>query len=223
MKVNWLLEKDTFEDNVEPIEQSIKELGLNYKLVDVFDEDDEFLGAYPMRECVIFYGSLGTAQRVVRSSKWAPGAWCDVNRLECTFYYPRLGAYLLNDRYTMLPYGDLLRQQRFLFEVIGQAGKLFIRPNSAVKRFAGTVVSEERFEKDVDFLGFYDVEPHGIVVVASPKDLQEEWRLVVVRDQVVASCLYKVAGESNLAEGSPRYVRELAQQIVQTWCRSQPG
>lgn len=219
MKAKWLLEKDTFEENLDGIKDAIKAQGMEYKIVDYVPfEGMKFEGMYADDDCVVVYGSLGMCQQVRRKAKLVPGVYCDLDKFKCTYYYPRLGKYLLNSNYVMLPYGELLRQRAFLFDTIDlvKQGAIFIRPDSGFKTFTGQVVNHKKFAEAVEYLGFYDVTPEALVVVSSIKKIHEEWRLVVVDGQAVSASQYKENGLVKLREGAPDAVYALANEIADT-------
>lgn len=220
MKVNWLLEEDTFEENLEPFMKAIKDLGMEYKItsyVPFLNSDKTYSSLFDEKDCVVCYGSLQLAREVGRTCPWVPGVYADLPKYECTYYYPRLNKYLLNTPYIMLPYGDLLNQKEFLFNSLGNNDCLFIRPSSGFKIFTGKVVEKEKYEKEIEFFGFYDVEPEKVVVVAEPKNIQAEWRLVSVNKKIVASSQYRLNGERNLSRGCPEEVLNLGEEIVSVW------
>ena len=52
------------------------------------------------------------------------------------------------------------------------------------------------------------------VVVAAPRPLGREWRLVVVQDRVIADSQYALAGERSVAAGCPEEVRRFAETML---------
>lgn len=220
MKPKWLLEKDTFAENLEGLYNAIKSQGMEYKVVDYFPfEGMKFADAFGVdaQDCIITYGSLGMSKQVLKKTRWVPGAWCDLKKFECTYYYPRLGKFLLNDSYMMLPYGELVRQYGLLADTFGRNDSLFIRPNDGDKSFSGKVISLLQYEKDVQDLGFYGVDAESLVIVSRPINLLEEWRLVIVEDEIVAASQYKDNGLVKLKEGCPVEVSQFAWEVVKTW------
>lgn len=218
MKPKWLLEADVFEENLDDIRAAITSQGMEYKMINYVPFDGlDFTDFYDPTDCVVAYGSLGLIRQLLRKTKWIPGAWCNLDVFKCQYYYPRLAQYLLNSNYVMLPYGELNRQKDLLFDAVGSNDSLFIRPSNGYKTFTGKVVNRETYSKDVDFFGFYDVEPEELVVVAEPKNIREEWRLVVVNKRVVASSLYKDWGVNRTREGCPDEVLVFADEVISTW------
>ncbi len=219
MKAKWLLEEDVFQENLDGIKQAIISQGMEYKMLKYIPFEGTVFDQYnPNREdCVIGYGSLGMTQQLLRKTRWVPGAWCNLKHFECKHYYAYLGQYLLNSEYIMLPYGELLRQKYMLFSMLGMHNTLFIRPSSGFKTFTGKVVHRDDYEKEVEYFGFYDVTPEELVVVAKPRAIQGEWRVVVVNGKPVAASMYKWGGKPKVEAGCPTDVWEYAAEVAKIW------
>lgn len=213
--VKWLLEKDTFDEGLEPLQKAIRENGMTFKVTaHTSFEEDTYKGLFDEDDCVVTYGSLNLCRVIRRTARWVPGVWLDTKRYECTSYYPPLGEFLLNSPYIMIPFGELTRRRGFLFHTLGNNGCLFVRPNDGQKSFAGQIVTSETFVTDVSQMAFYDVEPNLLCIVAEPRNIGREWRCVVVGSKVVAASQYKNAGRLALHAGCPDDVRSYAQRVA---------
>jgi hypothetical protein len=91
----------------------------------------------------------------------------------------------------MLPFGELRRCADFLFETLGCDGRVFVRPDSPLKLFAGLTAGHATFERDLEFMAFYEFPVESLVVVSSPKSIEAEWRFVIADQAIVAGCQYK--------------------------------
>jgi len=223
MKTSWLLEKDVFDENLASLKEAITSQGMEFKEWDVTswgvwptqEGDDAILNLFqPEEDCVIFYGSLQTARRLQQKAKWIPGVYATLPNYECTHYYAYLGKYLLNSDYVMLPFGELNRRKDWLLKTLGNNGCLFIRPSSGFKIFTGKVVYKETWDKDIELLGWYDVEPEKTVVVAEPRNILKEWRIVIVDKKVVTGSLYRSCGTVDQQSGLPQDVLDYANEIA---------
>lgn len=216
--VKWLLEQDVFHEDLDPIMEAIKAAGMGYKVVKYIPlgAPNNFYDYYGQHECVIPYGSINFTAAVSRETNWYPGVWGNRKHLECTHYYPRLGKFLLNSEYIMLPYGELKRKKHHLFNVLDKfaSGGIFLRPNSPLKSFTGQVVSWTRFDEDVNRLGFYDVEPEHLVIASSMKEISREWRMIIVDGSVVAGSQYKEDTLTQIREEVPIQVWDFAQEVA---------
>ncbi len=212
MNVKWLLESEVFVENLDPLRESIKNQGMEYSVCRYvpFEGSDQFLNLFDKNDCVVFYGSIQFAQQVKRCAPWIPGVYCNAPQFECLYYYPRFGDCLLNHDYVMLPFGELNRRKDFLLSTLSEDSCLFIRPSSGLKLFTGKVVCEETWDKDIDLLGFYDVTPESLVVVARPQTIIKEWRLVIIDGKVVAGSQYK----PDLTKEDLQIVSEFAEQLL---------
>lgn len=218
MNVKWLLERDVFHEDLDPIKDAITAAGMEYKEVRYvpLGAPNNFYEYYGQNECVIAYGSINFTAAVNRETNWYPGVWGNRKNLECTSYYPRLGKFLLNSEYIMLPYGELKRAKHHLFNILDKfaSGGIFLRPNSPLKSFTGQVVSWTRFDEDVNRLGFYDVEPEHLVIASSMKEIKLEWRMIVIDGSVVAGSQYKEDTLTQIREEVPIEVWDYAQVIA---------
>lgn len=223
MNCKWLLETDKFHENLSRLADEIRTQGMDCVIASYVpwaDKDhpsgpSHFSQLFPENDCVVFYGTLNFGSKILRETKWIPCAYCNLPELQCVNYYPALGTFLLNDDYVMLPFGDLIRKKDHLYEMLGDADCLFIRPNSGMKPFGGQVLERERFELDVGRLK-NAMFPHELCVVSSPKNVEDEWRFVVVQGKIVASSKYISAGEVISSTDVPNEAKDLAEAVVRT-------
>jgi hypothetical protein len=194
MKAKWLVEKGLFLDTEVNLIETLKRLQIDYKFIQYIPFDDDLIGRcqkiFPKDDCIIFYGSLNFGRKLKKLS-WIPGVYLDETKYRCTSYYPIFGNLLIHKDYIMMPYGDLLRRKEFLFKTFGSNGHIFIRPDSGYKEFTGNVLSYDGFEDGVKLAGFYDVEPNLLVLVSDVKSIINEWRFVVVNQEIISGSLYR--------------------------------
>ena len=195
--IHWLIEADVFPDYQDELLRVVRETGAKATLLTgakagySFDEAGQpDLRIVNNSERVIFHGCIGLAERIVERTIWKPGVYGDFDRLSCTSYFPVFGEFLLNDRYSMLPLGDVRRMREELFSRFGSTGQFFMRPNTTRKVFAGMVISHETFDRDLEFASFYDVPAHELVVVSPVQSIDSEWRFVVAGGRVVCGSCY---------------------------------
>ena len=188
----FLVEKDIFEENLVELIDAIHFCGYQYKVDSYVPfEGTKIKELFNEHDCVVAHCSLQMASYIQRNCSWIPGVFYNRKNYECTSYYNMFGNYLLNSRYIMLPYGELIRQKDFLIETLGNNNCLFVRPNSGYKIFTGTVIDCNDYADSVKKLGFYDVYDNDLVVVSEPKNILREWRFVIYKNRIVASSLYK--------------------------------
>lgn len=197
-KTGWLLDRVSLGADLASLAEGIRKAGFECQIADRpnppygwDDVDSNFLDLFPVDSCVVVSGDLDMVERVRDADIWHPGVFADIEKYFCTAYYPELGRYLLNSNYVMLPLGEISRRRDFLFETVGQADRLFIRPDSPLKTFTGDVVSRDSLDHDLEYFAFRDAGPDHLVVVSTPAEIQSEWRFIVVDGQVITGSLYK--------------------------------
>lgn len=220
-KVSWLVEAEMFPDYrdellAQIIQQGhaakvVPEIPFGYRLNDI---GSPHLQMFPPDACVVFHGCIEIANSLSEQSPWVPGVFCNWPNYECSTYYCHLARYLVNADYVLLPFGELQRRKDYLFSSIGKDGCIFVRPNSPQKSFTGQVARSDSFERDVEYMAFYDVPPQAIVLVSSPKQLVKEWRFVVASQTVVAGSRYKSDGKLDKVADSDAGALKLATEIA---------
>ena len=219
MKTKWLLENDVFDEDLQPMIDEIERQGMEVKVQRhrPFDVDREHIRTwYKPDDCVVFYGSIEFARAIQRLTKWIPGTYCSFDRYRCVEYYPSMGDMLVNADYAMVPFGDLGRRRKWLYDTFGVDKCIFIRPDDSDKIFTGKTVKIEEFERDIDLFGIYDTPPHELCVVSSPKAILQEWRLVIVENKIVAASRSKTNGKLNTKQGAPDEVLSYGRYVLKT-------
>jgi hypothetical protein len=166
----------------------------------------------PFDACVVFRGSLGLMRHIQRTRHWKPGGWCSFANLACSTYYAHFGPFLLNRDYTLLPVGEALRLTDTLFARHGVNNRLFVRPDSVEKSFTGVLADKLIFTRTISALSF---DPTTLVLVARPRRLLHEWRLIVANGRVIAGSQYR--NESGVTEepGGPDEVMAFATSVLE--------
>ncbi|QDU54554.1 ATP-grasp domain-containing protein [Aeoliella mucimassa] len=221
MKLSWLIDGEMFPNYLEELFDAITEQGFEAKVIGApkppYRWDDlkhTYRDEFPAGSCVVAHGDIELVTRIGQEQIWTPGVFGTVPNYFCSNYYCYFGEYLLNSDYAMLPFGELGRRRDWLLDFFGQEGKVFIRPDSPLKLFAGQMVTTSRFEADLEFMGFYDFPVESLVVVSPPQKITREWRFVVADQQVVAGCLYTADGKNVLEPEYDAQAFELAQQVA---------
>jgi hypothetical protein len=210
--MKWLLEADVFDKDEQKIIETLKKLGVKHTVCKFGKSYDEYIADEPANADIVFHGSFQFAREIQQKARWT-GLFCNLPKLECLYYYPKFGQHLLNSDYVMLPFGELHRRKKWLLESIGKNSSIFLRPSNGYKSFTGKVVTEQNWDKDIKLLGFYDLEPHELVVAAPPVHIMREWRAIVVSGKVVAASLYRVDKVDVRIIETPREVLDYAERV----------
>lgn len=218
MKPVWILEHDTFQENLIRLKLEIEQQGM--ECIVLSDESlwkgrdwDSILGDSNEAPCATYYGSLQGAQQILAKTNWVPGVWCDLEKFKCSTYYPPLYKELLNQNHRFLPFGLFKTLKDELYEQFSVDGCIFVRPDTGAKLFTGQIVEHERFDKEVEYLGFYEPKDSDMIVVAEPQKIVEEHRVIVINGKAIAQSLYR---PDKYDMGSPS-VGEYAEQVAKLY------
>lgn len=220
-KTHFVLENDVFREGLEDLKYAIDTLGHSYTTVGYkpfIDIKDYGLSIDYIKEPVVFYGSLNFAGHVRRNCKWLPGLYCDLNKLKCSHYYAYLGKFLLNKDYMMLPFGELSRRKDELFDLYGVDNTIYIRPDLGIKQFTGTIIYKEKFEYKLNRIAWRNVDNDSLVVVSSPKNINEEYRIVIIDKEPIAGSRYRKNGIFDTHKVCPKEIYDYAKHVAETFC-----
>jgi hypothetical protein len=216
MRPVWLIEAGVYGAEADPLLAEIRRQGMAAEVVPfqaLLPGRAVVAGGRPLgdRDCVIGYGTFPFARQLQLHRRWTPGAWCDPHNLDCTTYFAHFGRFLLNQPYALLPGVEAIRHRDWLFSVFSQEGKVFVRPAGCHKLFTGHRIGRDDFAAALAPTRY---DPTTLVVVAAPREIGREWRLVAAEDRVVAASQYAVEGRKCVAPGCPGEVRAFAEALL---------
>jgi hypothetical protein len=212
----WLIEAGVYGAEADPLLAEVRRHGMVAEVVPhqaLLKGRVVTAGGRPLADgdCAIGYGTFPFAREIHLHRRWRPGAWCDPVNLDCICYFAHLGRFLLNQHYAILPGVEAIRQRDWLFEVFGADEMVFARPAGCHKLFTGRCIARDDF---ASALGPTRYDPATLVVVASPREIDREWRLVVAADRVVAASRYAEQGGKSVSPGCPGEVRAFAEAML---------
>lgn len=216
MLPTWLFEADVFGETAEPLKAEIRRQGMACYVTRqdllAHTRTDSFGGRrVPEDGCVVCCGSVPFVRFVQLHRAWIPGGWCNTDNLSCTAYYPPFEAYLLNRRHTILTGVEATCQRDALLAAFGREGRLFVRPDGCQKLFTGRVVDGDNF---ADALAPARYDPETRVVIAEPRPIAQEWRLVVAEGRMIAASQYLRRGVIEILPGCPSEVYSFADAML---------
>ena len=118
-----------------------------------------------MDACVVFRGTIPLMRHIDATRRWKPGGWCAFANLSCSAYYTHFGPFLLNREYMLLSVAEAMRLADGLFARHASAGRVFVRPDSVDKSFAGGV-DRPNFTRKIAPAVF---DPTTLILIARPK------------------------------------------------------
>ena len=152
--------------------------------------------------------------RKMKKQEWP--LWYDQSVYSCDYYYSYYGKYLLNDDYIIIPVNDLKRRKDWLFKTFGVDNCIYYRPTRGDKTFSGGITKLQDFDIDAT----YSLSRSGqrdLMVIASPKNIQTQWRCVILNKKVIACSRYYSYGKLDTVQQYPVEVINKAQQIANVW------
>lgn len=204
--VKWLIEDFHNDNAIGELGDAAEELGYTVKRCDVTNPFDKYSEYFDKHDCVVTQTSIQSAFKIIEECPtWIPSAWYNPELFACSYYYPKFGEYLFNDRYFMLPAGEVPRRMDDIFDWLGKYDTVFIRPSSGCKSFTGQLFEEKHFLKDWSVCMSYGGQDTDIVVVSSPKTILGEYRYVIGDRKIIASSQYAWDGKPNKKE-APKHL-----------------
>jgi hypothetical protein len=216
MRPTWLIEAGVYGAEADPLVAEIRRQGMAVEAVPfqaMQKEKTLVVGGRPLAEgdCVIGYGTFPFAREIQLHRRWTPGAWCSPGKLDCSCYFAHFGKFLLNQHYTIMPGIEAIRQQDWLFSVFGKDDEIFARPAGCHKVFSGRCVFKDDFTAALAPTRY---DPTTPVVLAAPREISREWRLVVSGDRVIAASQYAVEGSKAVEPGCPPEVTTFGEEML---------
>jgi hypothetical protein len=187
--MTWVLESAAFPGRHDALIAAVE--GAGHRVVQ-WDDGWWASGRWPKLADgpVVFHGSLGNAARIRGGIPWRPGAFCDVRAFACSTWYPQAGEWLVHRQWRVLPAHMLAEDPAAAVRRLSDPPSVFVRPDSALKPFAGRVLAVSEISLRALDHGYYYDDPTIPVVVAPVRDIGREWRYVIVDQAVVAGSAY---------------------------------
>jgi hypothetical protein len=216
MRPIWVLEANVEGLPTGPLAAEITRRGLDCRIVkwipSPYPKDLAGAEDVPHDACVIFRGTLTLMRHLEGTRRWRPAGWCEFDRLACSTYYAHFGSFMLNREYALLPYAETVRLSESLFARYGRDGRIFIRPDSVDKSFTGMVIDAPGFNNRFRPNSF---DPTLPVLVARPKPLGKEWRLIIANGDVIAGSRYRDGSVRSVSPDCPGEAVEFVRHVLQ--------
>ena len=212
----WLIEAGVYGNEADPLCAEIRRQGMIAEVLphsalrkgNLLTVGGQVLGPDAR---VIGYGTFPFARQIQLHHPWKPGAWASPENLDCAAYYAYFGSYLLNRHYGILPGVEAIRQEDWLFRVFGGGDSVFARPSGCHKLFVGRCIDRSSFAAALSPTRF---DPTTLIIVAAPRPIGREWRLVVAGDRLIAGSQYAQGGRREIAPGYPEEVGAFASAML---------
>lgn len=192
--VNWLIEKDMFEEHTEDFITACEKYGHKAHLIQYVPFSwEQKIPEYDINLATVFYGSLNLAHMLLNNDDMIgfPGVYYHVNNFKCSTYYAFFGKHHVNKDSYFMPWAEFIRRKDSLpFEPV------FIRPDSGSKLFTGTLLrNKDNYDKDIAEITRYScIEPTDMIVVGKARHIIDEYRFVVIGSEIITGSRYIAEG-----------------------------
>lgn len=228
--MRWIIEIESgLDDEQSTLLDEIKAQGHELTLVDYhpipipdrikIDADDE---------PVVFRGSIGSSLAFQRHYSVIPGAYFNKDNFVYSTYFSKWAensGIFFNKEFALLPASNLLDPScsAWIHSAFGRKYvnsitrniryKIFVRPNSGLKQFGGQIIQTDRLRGQYSELT--QIAPEMLVVVARPRNIVAEYRVVICDRKPITASSYMLDGEINFNDPIPEQVIQTARQIGQ--------
>lgn len=189
----WVLESGAFKPAYGAFCHAVHRLG--HRRI-TWDDDWWDGGSLPdlAGDPIIFHGSLGNADRIVRELPWSPGAFCATSQFYCSRWYEKASKWLLHHDWRTTTVAELALAPIEVVGSLARDGMVFVRPDSPLKPFSGRVCSVDEITLEALDFGFYYEDKETPVVIAPVRAVGRESRFVIVDGEVIAGSGYVANG-----------------------------
>jgi hypothetical protein len=193
-KITWIIEQYVYDEYDQKLIEAIKKSGAYVYIYDYnpteSDLEKDLVKRFGKDDIIVFHGGLQLGRKISRLPLY-PCTFLTIENYECFRYYGYYGNHLLNSDYLMMGLNDVERNKEFIFNCFNTSN-VFIRPSNGYKSFTGQCLSFKTFESDLNTLkqSYGGLDLNQLVVLSSEKEIEEEYRFVVVNNKIVSGTLY---------------------------------
>jgi hypothetical protein len=190
----WIIEQYVYDEYDQKLIAAIKEVGCRFITYDYVPTESnietDLITKLKPTDIVIFHGGLQLGRKMLKYNVY-PTIFLTLENYECFRYYGFYGNHLLNSDYMMMGLNDIERNKKIIFNRFNTS-KIFIRPSNGYKSFAGQCISFNNFKMDLDLLrlSYGGLDLQQLILISSLKELEEEYRFVVVDGKIVSGTMY---------------------------------
>jgi hypothetical protein len=223
MNTKWLIENFEQDNKIWKLIAELKSRNQPLEIIDYYNfylrgkvvTEDGLVteSTFKDDDCVIFQGSIQLALWIKRHKPWVPGVWLEPDKFKCTSYYSHLGEFLFNQDYEFTTVGEYKRKVDDYYKRFGRDNCLFIRPDTGLKSFTGQIFTRKRHETDWKFFN-QTTKPEDIILVAAPKTMHAEYRVVIAKGEPISASMYQYEGKRKQLPGAPKNIMEFAKRVA---------
>jgi hypothetical protein len=204
--MHWVIQKSIFKpSNLQLLVTALDNFDIPYTAVSIANGTFDMLPDVTVSGKVYVCGAIKLAQ-IARDKAWTPGSFLNEN-FSFDIWLRELGQELLNSD---IEAGKLAEVK------IPHQSRFFIRPLEDNKAFDGMVIDREMLDdwrRDPAKSHLQQMQ----VIVSPVKEIYREYRLFVVKKQVVTGSVYKIGGRAEISPDVEQYVRDYARSVIDKW------
>lgn len=214
--VFWLVHDGILRYDSQKLPDIVKAQGFNLQQFEWAPGDPDIRVDLGAQNCVIMYGTKQFVDMINKSGPFQPGGLGNNSRTSATEYMSNLPLEWLLNRKGIFTTWCQFKERKDDWWQIFPGEKLFVRPNSGMKTFAGQTVSLEDWDEDIRTIDqLTSVMPETLMMVAPINDLQGEFRFVVAEGEIIAGSEYRWDNKLDIRRDWPEECFELAQRVAQ--------
>lgn len=209
-QIQWLVQRNlTSRSDVNAVKEACKKTGVGFVPIDVIPFSRE-LPFFDRSKHVITYGSTTFNDIAMADDKLRKGIFFNPETFSIENYLMRWEDCMLNHKAEVTTFDTLIREKKYANDTM-----LFIRPDDDTKSFAGDVIRYDEivlwYEK---LLGLNNSNLTGDtkIIASPPRNIQYEWRLWIVKGNVVAASKYRECFRLKKETGCPPEVVAFAEE-----------
>ncbi len=231
-KVQWVIDNCLLEKHDEGfgyprIEEAVKILGHECFITKYIPLSDKVEFDFNLLDCklpVVIYGSIQFSQQIERSgilrkNGIIPGLYFKKDALKFSACAAHYGELMMNEKFIMLPYGELKR--RIMCDMEGRqppyfnSKELFIRPDVVTKSFAGRIFDFGSLQDNIYELDRYQkIDDCEICVIAEPCTIIGEYRHVICNKEIIGQSQYRYDNELDIRTDIDIDCQRLVKEII---------
>lgn len=218
--ITWLVFEPILRYRAEKLPEIVREQGFNCEVFEsIPDLKDPRLKARE-QDCTVLYGSLEFVRTLQnRDGKWMPGNLGNNSNVTPTEYMATLPLDWFLNRHALFTSWRLFKDRGpewcRLFNGGTEAPRVFVRPNTGFKSFAGQFVRQSDWAYDVEGIDkLSGVMDTTMVMVNAPIELQGEFRFVIADGRVVTGSEYRWDGKLDVRSDFLEDCFEVAKKVA---------
>lgn len=216
MKPIWLIENFVSDNYYQDLIDEVKKQGYECCVIQYQPfQSGDYNKVCSDTDCVVFQGSINLAEQLQKEKpQWRPGVIATWANYECDTYYPNFQEYLLNQDFEYVTVEELGNNWWDIYRKHGKEALIWARPASGKKTFKSSTIDLDEFDKVYKTWIVQYTKPDDVIVVASPKTINGEWRFICGENKIIGVSLYMYQENRIYIPSAPPKATELCQHIL---------